>query len=749
MEMIWSNGFLTISFVHLLVSIKVECFQPHRFLSLRRPFAERTHVNTAVTRYTQSISNDEAAQSNINTSTTQIIPKELLFGNLEYRIPQISPDGKFVAYLAPNYNDGSCCYIHVRQAEEAEAEETEGQIATDTIICPDNRIHHFFWAEDSRTILYYANGDSIAGNEAFHLWAVDAISIYEQLKELSDPNLPSSPSIRKDFDYLSYIRDLTPGTNIKAKNVITNPNFEHLCFVATNQRDETLFDMYKCNIYTGELVLDTLNPGDVILWGSNVRSDKSSFEINYALVKSQRDASTTIRVRGIDCRDNSNLEEWRDLYTYPYGELGNFVAFCGDGKNCWITTSSERDKVALIKINLGTGRQVMSNETNNPIEFANEKSDVGEIVLDHNDNEVAMVSFNYARKKLFFYDEILKNHYLKIVNQGPVESVDEVQIISKSRDGLSWIVSYEPSDAPAYFVLYCTNSGKIKPLFCSQSRLLQYVKSMSAMEAVSITARDGMELVAYLSKPTSDTNKKKQWPLVLLVHGGPWERDYLKFNPIVQWLTNREYCVLSVNFRGSTGYGKKFLHSGDKQWGVGSMQHDLTDSVKWCIEQGIVDRKKICIFGSSYGGYACLSGLCFTPNLYKCGVDIAGPNNIKTLITSIPSYWAPLRQSMRMRIGPVDTDDEFNRKISPFFHVDQIVAPLLVVQGKNDPRVKEIDTEKMISLLKEKGKDIEYILFPDEGHNILRPLNRDALFHRIEIFLAKHLGGRCEVFEKD
>ena len=598
---------------------KVRAFLPHRFPS--------HNIISCCSKNTWAVTKGNTllfyAKNGIDDEyDTPIIPKEYLFGNLEYRIPQVSPDGQFLAYLAPNYNDGSCCFIHVRQLN-SEFSDDKDQTYEDTIICPDNRIHHFFWAEDSRTILFYANGDFKAGSEDFHLWSVNAISIFDQLKVIKDPNASLSPSVKKDFDYLQYIKDLTPGRNVKAQNVITNPNYEHLCFVATNQRNERLFDVYKCNIYTGELVLDTLNPGDVISWGSNGKNDQSVFEIKYALAKNQSDSSTTIRVcNEYNGGDPNIVKEWQNLYTYPYGELGKFIAFCGDGNNCWITTSSERDKVALIKINLCTGKQVLS-KSNNPIEFANEKSDIGEIVLDENDNDVTMVSFNHARREILFQDEKLKSHYLSIVHQGPVKSVDEVRIISKSRSGTIWIVSYEPSDAPAFFALYNTDHGKIIPLFCSQSRLLRYVKSMSTMEVVSISTRDRMNLVAYLTKPRYYFNKK-QLPLVLLVHGGPWERDYYCFNPIVQWLANRGYVVLQVNFRGSTGYGKEFLHRADRQWGIGSMQHDLTDSVKWCIEQGIADRNNICIFGTSYGGYACLSGLCFTPDLYKCGVDISG-----------------------------------------------------------------------------------------------------------------------------
>jgi dipeptidyl aminopeptidase/acylaminoacyl peptidase len=263
------------------------------------------------------------------------------------------------------------------------------------------------------------------------------------------------------------------------------------------------------------------------------------------------------------------------------------------------------------------------------------------------------------------------------------------------------------------------------------------------MEDVYIPARDGLELVAYLTR----ANSQEATPLVLLVHGGPWARDFWGFNPMAQWLANRGYAVLQVNYRGSTGYGKSFLHKGDKQWGVGSMQDDLSDAVAWAIDKGIALKDKICIFGGSYGGYACLAGMTFTPELYACGVDIVGPSNIKTLLDSIPPYWGPLRNDMLLKIGDVDNDEEFNKKISPLFHVDNIRAPLLIGQGANDPRVKQAEADQIAFSMQAKDIPCEYVLYPDEGHGFARPPNRIDFNGRTELFLAKHLGGRAEAFE--
>jgi len=289
-------------------------------------------------------------------------------------------------------------------------------------------------------------------------------------------------------------------------------------------------------------------------------------------------------------------------------------------------------------------------------------------------------------------------------------------------------------------VIFDQEKKKTRPLFVSKPELLDY--KFAPMEDIRVKARDGLELVGYLTR----ANTEKKTPLILLVHGGPWARDRWGFNAQAQWFANRGYATLQMNYRGSTGYGKKFLHKGDGEWGVGTMQHDLTDSVRWAIDQGIADPENICIYGGSYGGYACLAGLTFTPDVYKCGVDIVGPSNIKTLLDSIPPYWGPLRNDMLKKIGDVDADEDFNKKISPLYHVDNIRAPLLIGQGANDPRVKRAEADQIAFAMQKKGIPVEYVLYPDEGHGFARPENRIDFNGRAEKFLAEHLGGRAEPF---
>ena len=353
--------------------------------------------------------------------------------------------------------------------------------------------------------------------------------------------------------------------------------------------------------------------------------------------------------------------------------------------------------------------------------------------------QVRAVSFNYARTERTFFDTELEGHFATLQAAAPAGA--EVSIASRTRDESLWVVSYRRDDGPVEYVTYEKATGATLALFVSQPSLLPY--TFAPMEDVRIEARDGLELVAYLTR--ADTEQPT--PLVLLVHGGPWARDFWGFNPSVQWLANRGYAVLQVNYRGSSGYSKSFLHKGDKQWGVGDMQHDLSDAVAWAVRKGIALEDKVCIYGGSYGGYACLAGLTFTPELYKCGVDIVGPSNIKTLLDSIPPYWGPLRNDMLKKIGDVDADTVFNEQISPLFHADKIRAPLLIGQGANDPRVKQAESDQIAFKLKSKDIAVEYVLYPDEGHGFQRPPNRIDFNGRSELFLAQHLGGRAEDFE--
>jgi len=618
------------------------------------------------------------------TTDEKIVPRDVLFGNPEYASPMLSPDGKLLAYLRP---DDGVMNVWCR---------TVGQ-TDDRVVTADKYrgIRQAFWAEDSTTLLYMQDD---AGDENFHLFAIDATSAS------------------------SAARDLTPYKGAKAQNVITNKRFPDQLLVAINNRDPASFDMYRCDVASGALTLDTENPGDVLGWGT----EDESFEVREAVSMNPADSSTIVRVR--DGQD----AEWRDLVVFPYGEEGNMVDFAKDGKTCLVLSTLGRETTGLVRMDVATGKVLEEIASS-------DKCNVGGILLDDDTKEVRVVSYNYARTERTFFDEVLEADFKKLEAAGPAGS--EVSLASRTRDDQTWVVSYRRDDGPAEYVLHDRTKGESTPLFVSQPSLLDF--KFAHMEDVRIPARDGLELVGYLTRADSD----KATPLVLLVHGGPWARDFWGFNSAAQWLANRGYAVLQVNYRGSSGYSKSFLHKGDKGWGIGDMQHDLTDAVAWAVDQGIAVKDKVCIYGGSYGGYACLAGLAFTPSLYACGVDIVGPSNIKTLLDSIPAYWGPLRNDMLLKIGDVDNDPEFNRAISPLFHIDAITAPLLIGQGANDPRVKQAEADQIAFGMAAKNVPVEYVLYPDEGHGFARPANRIDFNGRTEVFLAEHLGGRAEAFE--
>ena len=266
--------------------------------------------------------------------------------------------------------------------------------------------------------------------------------------------------------------------------------------------------------------------------------------------------------------------------------------------------------------------------------------------------------------------------------------------------------------------------------------------ALTTTRPVTYAARDGLVIPAYLTLPPGV--EPRNLPFVIMPHGGPWARDSYGFDPWVQLLANRGYAVLQPNFRGSVGYGKAFLNASTEQWGVGAMQHDLTDGVRWAVAEGIADPKRVAIMGGSYGGYATLAGIAFTPDLYACAVDIVGPSNVATLFESMPPYWKVRKVRWRLRVGDVEGDAEFNRRISPLFHADAIRAPLLIGHGANDPRVKLSESEAIAAALRERNLPVTLVVYPDEGHGFARPENNLDFVGRVEEFLARHLGGRAE-----
>jgi dipeptidyl aminopeptidase/acylaminoacyl peptidase len=320
----------------------------------------------------------------------------------------------------------------------------------------------------------------------------------------------------------------------------------------------------------------------------------------------------------------------------------------------------------------------------------------------------------------------------------------DLTILNEDDEDRTWLAAYMADDGPVRYYAYDRASRSSTFLFEHQPALSAY--TLSKMEPFSFTARDALEIHGYLTFPPEVG--RTGLPAVVNVHGGPWVRDAWGYDGEAQWLANRGYLCVQVNYRGSTGYGKAFVNAGDREWGA-KMHDDVIDAVNWVVEQGYADPERIAIYGGSYGGYAALVGAAFTPDVFRCAVDIVGPSSLSTLINSIPPYWAPMIAQFHTRVGNPETEPDFLWSRSPLSRVDDIRIPILVAQGANDPRVKQAEAEQIVAALKEKGIDHEYLLFPDEGHGFAKPENRLRFYAAAERFLAKHLGGRYEPEEPD
>ena len=607
-----------------------------------------------------------------------LIPRDVLFGNPERVSPQLSPDGKRLAWLAPDTNNVLQVWVKTVGAND------------DRIVTADRKrgIRQYLWAENSQTLGYMQDAD---GDENWHLYGVDLAS--------------------------GNVRDFTPFQGIRAEVTATDPNFPDEILVSMNLRDRALFDVYRLNLKTGALVLDTENPGDVAGWAVD-----PNFQIRAAQIQTP-DGGTEIRIR------DDIKSPWRSWIKVGPEEILGFVDFTADGKSAYLQSSVGHDTARLVEKNIATGDEKTVAEST--------EVDTGEVLIHPRKHVVQAVAFEPGRKNWIVVDPSVREDFEGIgkLNDG------DFSIVNRNHADTKWLVSFESDHGPISYYTWDRTAKKGTFLFVHKPKL-QGLR-LAEMKPVVIPARDGLKLNAYLTLPAGVP--PRNLPLVLSVHGGPWGRDNWGYNSYAQWFANRGYACLQVNYRGSTGYGKKFLNAGNKQWGL-KMHDDLIDAVNWAIKEGYADPKKVAIFGGSYGGYAALAGLTFTPETFACGVDIVGPSNLKTLIGSIPPYWKPIRSVFDVRMGNVDDpkDAELIRNASPLFKADKIIRPLLIGQGANDPRVKQAESEQIVAAIEKHGGKVTYVLYPDEGHGFARPENRIDFNARAEAFLAENLGGSSE-----
>ncbi|MBK5257991.1 MAG: S9 family peptidase [Thermoanaerobaculia bacterium] len=607
-----------------------------------------------------------------------IIPREVLFGNPERANPQLSPDAKRLAWIAPDKKNVLQVWVKTIGKDD------------DKIITADKKrgIRTYAWADDNKTLLYIQDND---GDENFHLYGVDLES--------------------------GNVRDYTPIQGTRAQIVAVEPGVPNEILVALNARSRQVFDVYRLNLTTGALVLDTENPGDVLGWDADANLNVLAAQV------STPEGGTEIRVR------ETPKSPWRTwMKAGPEENLG-IVTLSNDGKSAIIESSLGYDTSRVLDRNIATGAEKLI--------ATSADVDAGIVMINPSSRTVEAVSFEPGRRTWKTIDPSVAGDFAEIAKLAD----GDFTIVNRDRASKTWLVSFTSDRGPVRWFTWDRVAKKGTQLFSAQPKLegLQ----LAEMKPVVVKTRDGMNMHAYLTLPAGIP--AKNLPMVLFVHGGPWGRDTWGYRGYPQWLANRGYAVLQANFRGSTGYGKKFLHAGDRQWGL-KMHDDLIDAANWAVKQGYVDPKRIAIMGGSYGGYATLAGVTFTPDYFACGVDIVGPSNLKTLIGSIPPYWKPMRAIFDTRMGNVDDpkDAELVRNASPLFKANQIKKPLLIGQGANDPRVNVAESEQIVDAIQKNGGSVTYVVYSDEGHGFARPENSIDFNARTETFLASCLGGRAE-----
>lgn len=621
-----------------------------------------------------------------------LIPRDVIFGNPERASVQISPDGSMLSWLAPV--DG-VLNVWVAPADDLGAARA---ITDDTY----RGIRQYFWAWNGTHIVYLQDA---GGDENFHAYSV---------------RVETGEAI-----------DLTPIDGVRAMISQVSPRFPNQMVIGINDRNPQLHDLYRIDVVTGERELMMENPGYA---GFTVDDDyrprfASRFEADGSLSYFQVDKDGAIAAEPY-----MSVPQTDALTT-------GIAGFDATGEVMYLLDSRLGDTAALFRKDLNTGKT--------DLVFEHHLADVSGVMAHPTTYEIEAVSANYMRNEWTVFDERVAKDldFLATIENG------EVNVTSRSKDDTKWTIAYTLSDGPVKYYLYDRELGDVTYLFSNRPAIEDL--PLAEMHPVVIEARDGLKLVSYLTLPVwsdsdGDARPEEPLPTVLLVHGGPWARDSWGYNSTHQWLANRGYAVLSVNYRGSTGFGKSFINAGDLEW-AGKMHDDLIDAVDWAVEEGVSDRERVAIMGGSYGGYATLVGLTFTPDTFAAGVSIVGPSNLVTLLNTIPPYWAPVVKMFTTRVGDPATEEgrELLESRSPLNFVDRIQRPLLIGQGANDPRVKQSESDQIVDAMTSKDIPVTYVLFPDEGHGFARPENRTAFNAVAESFLAEHIGGRYEPIDDD
>lgn len=545
-------------------------------------------------------------------------------------------------------------------------------------------IQGYFWTHDNRHIMYVRDKD---GSENYRLYDVDLETGVE--------------------------RDLTPMDDVQCRVIAHKKRFPNDVLVGINKHNPQLHDVYHLDLTTGELKMVVENPGFV---GWVIDDDL----VVRGAVSPTPDGGMVIMVR-----DNESAD-WRPFLQVPPedAETTGPLGFTKDGTGLYVQTSIDSNTGRLVKMDIATGAvEVIAEDPT---------YDITGVIMHPDTLEIQGVIVYGERIEYRIFDDSIR---------GDVAALDRLNpgdLIISDRDDAdrTWLVAFDNDAGPLKFYSWDRESQTATFLFDHRPELNNY--PLVPMEPFSFTTRDGLTVHGYLSFPPGV--ERVNLPTVLVVHGGPWVRDGWGLDPEAQWLANRGYLCVQVNYRGSSGYGKEFRNAGNREWGA-KMHDDLLDAIDHLVELRFVDHDRVAIYGGSYGGYAALIGATFTPDVFKCAISMVGPSNLNTLIESFPEYWKPMIAMWHKRVGD---DPDFLWSRSPLSKVDNIKIPMLIAQGENDPRVKRAESEQIVAAMTERGIDHEYVIYENEGHGFAKPENRLDFYHRADRFLAKHLGGRAE-----
>ena len=608
---------------------------------------------------------------------TRQIPLEDFFRNSERTGYQLSPDGSYISYMAP-YKDR--LNVFVRRVDESD--EHAIRITNET----ERSVAGYMWADNQR-LLYMKD---TAGDENYQLYGVH--------RDCSDD------------------RAYTAFDGVRTSLIDDLEEQQGVVMIGMNKRNPEVFDPYRLNIETGELTLLAENPGNIQGW---MTDHDGRLRVATAIVDG---VNTQILYR--DTED----EPFKPVLTTNFRDVVSFMEFTPDNKEVYAATNLHRDKTILVRMNPATCEEL-------------------EVLYENERYDIASISYSRKRKKLLsvyctghkepvrhYFDAEEEQLRQRIKAHFPNQRYGIADTDKAEENYLIYVGGDRTRGSYWHYNALTDEANKI-------ADLAPWIKSdeMNAMHPVCYTTRDGLQIEAYLTLPdglTPDT--AKQLPIVVNPHGGPWARDCWGYSSEVQFLSNRGYAVFQMNFRGSTGYGRHFLEASYKQWGL-KMQDDITDGVKWLIERGIANPNRIAIYGGSYGGYATLAGLTFTPDLYACGIDYVGVSNLFTFMQTIPPYWRPMLEMMYEQVGHPEHDADQLAATSPALHADKIKVPLFVAQGANDPRVNKAESDQMVEALRQRGVVVEYMVKDNEGHGFHNQENRFDFYRAMERFLKAHL----------